>query len=253
MALMELAVPLVVILCLYRTIRVTWAMIALMLLAVPVFFIGAELMRSFYSKFVAAGGWGAVDPWFAIGWNLDRLFIYYIDVINKFYYVLDTQLFGTSDFWFRGIGSIASNFGLTEDPTKRPFTVLELILDSTGVRTPEMTNFGGFTQLASDFGWWGFLIYFILVILLFATHAGAVRGSMLCVGLYPLLFLNFADMARRIILYESRTIFPMVIFVVTYLGIHVLTAAVPLISKYAPRRLRQTRPQPRPQFGRSLT
>lgn len=251
MALMELAVPLVVILCLYRTIRVTWAMIALMLLAVPVFFIGAELMRSFYSKFVAAGGWGAVDPWFAIGWNLDRLFIYYIDVINKFYYVLDTNLFGTSDFWFRGIGSIASNFGLSEDPTKRPFTVLELILDSTGVRTPEMTNFGGFTQLASDFGWWGFPVYFMLVFLLFATHAGAIRGSMLCVGLYPLLFLNFADMARRIILYESRTIFPLIIFVVTYLGIHVLTAAVPLVSKRAVGRQRQS--ASRPQFGRSPT
>lgn len=253
MALMELAVPLVVILCLYRTIRVTWAMIALMVLAVPVFFISAELMRSFYSKFVAAGGWGAVDPWFAIGWNLDRMFIYYIDVTNKFYYVLDTQLFGTSDFWFRGIGSIASNFGLSEDPTKRQFIVLELVLDSTGVRTPEMTNFGGFTQMVSDFGWWGFLVYFILVILLFATHAGAIKGSMLCVGLYPLMFLNFADMARLIILYESRAIFPLIIFLVTYFGIHVLTAAVPLISKYSARRRRQTSPQPRPQFGRSPT
>jgi hypothetical protein len=250
MALMELAVPLVVILCLYRVVRVTWSHIALMLLAVPTFFIGAELMRSFYSKFVAAGGWGAIDPWFAIGWNLDRLFIYYIDVINKFYYVLDENLSGTSDFWFRGIGSIASNFGLTEDPTAREFTVLELILDGTGVRTPEMTNFGGFTQLFSDFGWWGFLAYIGLVILFFATHANAVRGSMLCVGLYPVLFLNFTDMARRIILFESRAIFPLVIFVVIYLGILIVSSAVPLKQDSSSR----GRPHHRPvlKFGHSL-
>jgi hypothetical protein len=236
-ALMELAVPLLVVLCLYRCIHVRWWQLALMVLAVPVFFISAELLRSFYSKFVAAGGWEAVDPWFAIGWNLERLFIYYIDVINKFYFVLDTNQQGTSDFWFRGIGSIASNFGLAEDPTKREFIPLELMLDGTGVRTPEMTNYGGFTQLLSDFGWWGLVVYLGLVTGLFATHAGAVRGSMLCIGLYPLLFLNFTDMARRIILYESRAIFPLIIFMVAYFGIHLMTSAVPL----------------RPQFGRSLT
>jgi hypothetical protein len=228
MALMEMAVPLIVLLRLYRVIRVRWLHLALMLLAVPVFFIAAELMRSFYAKFVAAGGWGAIDPWFAIGWNLDRLFIYYIDVINKFYYVLDTNLSGTSQFWSKGVASIFSNFGLAEDPQKVPFSTLELILDGTGVRTPEMTNFGGFTQLFSDFGWWGFLIYIGLVLLLFLTHAGAVRGSMLCVGIYPLMFLNFADMARRIILYESRAIFPLAIFLFTYAGVHILSSAVPL-------------------------
>ena len=228
MALMEMAVPLVVILRLYRVIRVRWLYLALMLLAVPVFFIAAELMRSFYAKFVVAGGWGAVDPWFAIGWNLDRLFIYYIDVVNKFYYVLDTDLSGTSEFYAKGVASIFSNFGLAEDPKKVPFSTLELILDGTGVRTPEMTNFGGFTQLYSDFGGWGFLIYIGLVLLLFVTHAGAVRGSMLCVGIYPLMFLNFADMARRIILYESRAIFPLAIFLCTYAAIHILSSAIPL-------------------------
>jgi hypothetical protein len=202
-----------------------------------VFFVAAELMRSFSAKFVdEGGGWGAIDPWFALGWNLERLFIYYIDVVNKFYFVLETQQFGTSQFWWKGTGSILSNFGLAKDPTAVEFSVLELIMDGLGVRTPEMTNFGGFTQLMSDFGWFGFLVYLGLVLALFATHAGAVRGSMLCVGLYPLMFLNFADMARRIILYESRALFPLAIFLATYGVIHIMSSAVPL-RPYAARPL----------------
>jgi hypothetical protein len=228
MALLEMMVPLIVILCLYRRIRVSWLHLALMLLAVPIFFVAAELMRSFYAKFVAAGGWGAIDPWFAFFWNFERFFIYYIDVINKFYFILENNQYGLTHYWFGGIASIFSNFGLTEDPKQQDFSPLGLILDATGVRTPEMTNIGGFSQLFTDFGWWGVPVYLGLVILLFATHAGALRGSMLCVGLYPLLFLNFTDMARRIILYESRALFPLTIFLVAYAGIHLLSSAVPV-------------------------
>jgi hypothetical protein len=229
-ALIEMAIPLVVILTLYRCIRIRWWQIGLILVMVPVFFISAELLRSFSAKFVdEGGGWGMIDPWFALGWNLDRLFIYYIDVINKFYYVFDTNLHGISHHWNRGIASILSNFDLMENPKKVGFSVLETILDANAVRTPEMTNWGGFTQLFTDFGMWGILVYLGLVILFFVTHAGAVRGSMLCLGIYPLLYINFADMARLLIIYESRADFPLFTFLVAYAGCHVLSAAVPLL------------------------
>jgi hypothetical protein len=233
-ALIEMAVPLVVLLTMYRQIRITWPQIALLVLALPVFFISAELFRSFNSKFVEEGaGWGMIDPWFALGWNLDRLFIYYIDVINKFYYVFETHQLGMTDHWFRGIGAILSHFGLTEDPTKRLFSVLETILDANDVRTPEMTNWGGFTQLYTDFGLWGLPAYIGMVCVFFAAHAGATRGSMFCVGIYPLLYVNFADMARLLVIYESRAIFPLVVFSVAYAGCRLLSSAAPLPSTAA--------------------
>jgi len=229
-ALIEMAIPLVVILTLYRCVRIRWWQIGVILVMVPVFFISAELLRSFSAKFVdEGGGWGMIDPWFALGWNLDRLFIYYIDVINKFYYVFDTHLYGMSHHWQRGIASILSNFGLMEDPKKVDFFVLEAILDANAVRTPEMTNWGGFTQLYTDFGPWGLLVYLGLVILFFVTHAGAVRGSMLCLGIYPVLYINFADMARLLIIYESRAVFPLTTFLAAYAVCHILSAAVPLL------------------------
>jgi len=228
LALLELAIPLLVILSMYRQIRITWLHIALLVLMVPVFFISAELMRSFSSKFVEeGGGWGMIDPWFALGWNLDRLFIYYIDVTNKFYYVFDTGQYGMTHHWDHGVASILSRFDLMDDPRKEEFSVLAAILDASAVRTPEMTNMGGFTQLYTDFGWAGLLAYLGLIMMLFATHAGALRGSMLCLGLYPLLFENFADMARFLVIYESRAIFPLFIFLITYGIVHLLSSAIP--------------------------
>jgi len=224
MALMEMALPLIVILCLYKRLRFSWIGLILVVLSVPMFFVVAELFRSFYAKFVRVGGWNQVDPWFAIGWNLERFFVYYIDVLNKFYFTLEAGLSGTSRYWLGGIASIASNFGLAENPKKQPFTQLSLLVEGHGVRTPEMTNFGGLTQLYSDFGGWGLPVYCSFVMILFLSHAGASRGNMLCLGLYPVFFVTFADFARRILFYESRALFPLIAFLLAYGVIRLLAS-----------------------------
>lgn len=222
-ALLETAIPLLVVFALLGDVRVGWGRLTAMVLAVPVFFLATEAFRSFYSKFVDdSGSWDAVSFDFVLAWNLERFFSYYVDVTNKLYLKLSEGSFGLTEYWRRGIDQILARFGFAEFPE---FPLLFEMLERQGIWAVELTNPGGLQQIASDFGYWGVGVYAGLIALLLWTHASARRGSLFAFGAFPVLYVAFADLVRLVYLYETRSMFPLFLFLLAWLFCRLVAAS----------------------------
>jgi len=232
-ALLELAIPLLVVFSLLGDIRIGWARLTAIVLSVPLFFLATEAFRSFYSKFVdTASGWNDVSFAFLLQWNLERFFSYYVDVANKLYLKLEEGTFGLTDYWRKGMDQILARFGLAEFPEE---DLIFQMLERQGVWAVELTNPGGLQQIASDFGPWGVLVYSGLIGLLLLSHAAARRGSVFAFGAFPVLYVAFADLVRLVYVYETRALFPFVLFLGSWLAVRLVaaseTAATPARSR----------------------
>ncbi len=211
LALLEFLLPLMVVLTLMGRIRIGWGRLFAIVGFVPVFFLSTEIFRSFWSKFAdTGGGLSQFSLDFIIAWNLERFFSYYVDVTNKLYLTLTEQFFWQTSFWSVGMSRMLYRFGLSELPDE---SILFDTLERFGVRSQELTNPGGLQTFMSDFGWWGVAAYLGLVVLLLVAHRSARLGAPMAYGLYPVLWFTFADLVRLNYLYESRAIFPLILFV----------------------------------------
>jgi hypothetical protein len=211
LALLEFLLPLMVVLTLLGRIRIGWGRLVAIVGFVPVFFLSTEIFRSFWSKFAdTAGGLSQFSLEFIIAWNLERFFSYYVDVTNKLYLTLSEQFFGQTSFWSVGVSRMLYRFGLSEFPDE---SILFDTLERFGVRSRELTNPGGLQTFLSDFGWWGIGVYVAFVVLLLVAHRSARLGAPMAYGIYPFLWFTFADLVRLNYLYESRAIFPLILFV----------------------------------------
>jgi hypothetical protein len=222
-ALLELAIPLLVVFSLLGDIRIGWARLTAIILSVPAFFLATEVFRSFYAKFVdTASGWNEVTFSFLLQWNLERFFSYYVDVANKLYLKISEETFGATDYWRKGIDQMLARFGLAEFPEAD--LIFEL-LERQGAWAIELTNPGGLQQIASDFGYWGILVYAGLIGLLLLSHAAARRGSLFAFGAFPVLYVAFADLVRLVYLYETRALLPFVLFLGTWLALRLVASS----------------------------
>ena len=211
LALLEVLLPLMVVLTLMGRIRIGWGRLLAIVGFVPVFFLTTEIFRSFWSKFAdTAGGLSQFSLDFIIAWNLERFFSYYVDVTNKLYLTLTEQFFWQTSFWSVGMSRMLYRFGLADFPNE---SILFDTLERFGVRSQELTNPGGLQTFMSDFGWWGIAAYLGLVLILLATHRSARLGAPMAYGVYPVLWFTFTDLVRLNYLYESRAIFPLILFV----------------------------------------
>jgi hypothetical protein len=211
LALLEFLLPMMVVLTLMGRIRIGWGRLFAIVGFVPVFFLSTEIFRSFWSKFAdTGGGLSQLSLDFIIAWNLERFFSYYVDVTNKLYLTLTEQFFWQTSFWSVGVSRMLYRFGLAEFPDE---SILFETLERFGVRSRELTNPGGLQTFMSDFGWWGVVAYLGLVVVLLVAHRSARLGAPMAYGLYPVLWFTFADLVRLNYLYESRAIFPLILFV----------------------------------------
>jgi len=213
LAILEFAVPVLVVLSLLGQITVPLSRVFLIGAAVPTLFVVGEIFRSFYAKFVQESGWSHLDLGFILQWNLERLALYYADVTNKFYFLLQEQYFYMTDFYLQGVLRIGSRLGLTERPSSDDLWIL---IDQFDVSNEEMTNPGGLAVLLSDFGWWGWGVLALLVFLFFLLHWRAVRGHILALALYPVFFLTIVELPRFVYLYSSRSLTPLLLFLMAY-------------------------------------
>ena len=238
LALLEFAIPALVVLSLLRLVIIRLTHIVMIGLGVPALFVLGEIFRSFYAKFVREGGWNQLELGFILQWNLERLALYYIDTLNKFYFQLKYQYFHITEFYAEGTLKMLSRLGLAERPLD---TVLDPLVSSFNYGAEEMTNPGGLAVLLSDFGWVGLAVFAVFVLILFATHWLALRGGIVALGLYPILYLTMLEMPRFVYLYLSRALFPFLLF----LGVVLL---VSLVSRRTPSRASAEppgRPSPR--------
>ncbi|HYC03895.1 MAG TPA: hypothetical protein VED40_11400 [Azospirillaceae bacterium] len=213
LALLEFMVPLLVVLSLLRQMFIPAARLALIGVAVPVLFVIAEIFRSFYAKFVEDTGWAHLDIGFVLQWNLERLALYYTDVTNKSYFIMNEQFFHITEYWSSGVLRMIGRF-TGYIPEKN--NAVNFFAHQFDVGNEEMTNPGGLAMLMSDFGWWGFAVLLAFILSMFLTHWRAAKGHILSLGLYPILFLNFLELPRIVYIYNSRAIFPLLLFFAAY-------------------------------------
>jgi hypothetical protein len=214
-ALFEFLVPLAVVLSQHKVLRVTPARLTAFVLFVPAFFVLTELFRSFSAKFVGSGDWSGLDPWFIVGWNLERFFIYYADTVDKLYFVIDHQFFFSTQGWFDGIARIAARLGFLDIASLVAPDLMDTAL-VYGARHPEMTNPGGLASLMSDFGWGGIAVWLALLAGLLTGHARSQRGGLLALGLYPVFYITFTEMPRYIYIFQTRALFPLALYLMSY-------------------------------------
>lgn len=226
LALLEFAIPLIVMLSLLRVVTIRLTHLIMMGFGIPALFVLGEIFRSFYRKFVEESGWSQLELSFILQWNLERLALYYTDTQNKFYFQMKYQFFNITEFYAEGVRKIASRFGLVERPDMK---ALGSLVSSFDYGNEEMTNPGGLAILLSDFGWYGLGLFAVFILVLFAFHWRAVRGGMLALACYPILFLTLLEMPRFIYLYLSRALFPLVLFLCVFM-------LVRLVSRQAPNR-----------------
>jgi oligosaccharide repeat unit polymerase len=237
LALMELAVPAIVVLSMLRLMRVTVGRMLLIAFGVPTIFVVAEVFRSFYAKFVEEIGWAHLSFSFVLQWNLERLALYYTDVLNKFYLILQTHYFGTTQFYLEGVHRMAARLGWSGD------TKIEELADWValfGAGNVEMTNPGGLASLFTDFGWWAVPVLFGFAFLLMLNHWRANRGGLLALAMYPTLFMTAVELPRFVYLYSSRVLFPMMVFLAAYAGARLLSSR----TRHGPAPGPETEPHP---------
>ncbi len=226
LALLEFAIPALVVLSLLRLVIIRLTHLIMIGLGVPALFVLGEIFRSFYAKFVRESGWNQLELGFILQWNLERLALYYVDTLNKFYFQMKYQFFHITQFYAEGTLKMLSRLGLAERPTD---TVLDPLVSAFSYGAEEMTNPGGLAVMLSDFGWAGLVVFGVFVLVLFAAHWRALRGGMIALACYPILFLTMLEMPRFVYLYLSRALFPFLLF----LGVLLL---VSLISRQTPSR-----------------
>jgi len=216
LALIEFAIPVVVVLAMMGVVRIGWGRLIFLVLFVPIFFLCTEIFRSFYVKFVdVSGDWTGLSFEFVLAWNLERFFSYYADVTNKLYFMLSEQYFYIGDFWASGLTRILARFGIGEIPE---FLPIFHAFERFGVRNVELTNPGGLQSFLADFGWWGIGAYGLLIVLLLTAHRQMRLGRAFAYGAYPVLFVTFSDLVRLVYVYESRSVFPMILFLLSYVA-----------------------------------
>ena len=230
LALMEIAVPALVVLSLRRQISITVGRLAALVTGVPVLFVTAEVFRSFNAKFVEETGWAYLDFSFILQWNLERLALYYTDVTNKFYLILNTGYFYTTAFYEEGIQRILARFGFEEVSNSALSEWVYLF----GAGNPEMTNPGGLASMFTDMGWWAVPALLFFAVMLLVAHWRAARGSIFCLAVYPVMFLAMVELPRFVYLYQSRVVFPFAFFLVVWLAALLLssrTRSAPLLEQ----------------------
>jgi oligosaccharide repeat unit polymerase len=236
LALMEIMVPALVVLSLRRHIAIKVGRLLALMAAVPVVFVTAELFRSFWSKFVEEGGWAYLDFSFILQWNLERMALYYTDAINKFYLILQTEFFYTTAFYEEGIQRILARLGFEPEGNSALSQWVELF----GTGNPEMTNPGGLAQMFTDLGWWGVPALLVLALALLLFHWRASRGSIFALAVYPVLYLTIVELPRFVYIYQSRSLFPLIFFVMVWVACLLLSSRVrtPMLADSEPDGLR---------------
>lgn len=208
LALVEFVLFLVISLELLRVIKIRMKSIVIGVVLFIVLFAAAELSRQFYVQYALSGA--DIDNNFAFQWTTERLYTYYSDPVNKFYLVLDHELFFRGMSFMDPITMIVRKF----DPKflMGGFDVQQYGVD-TGFIFPDFNNVGAISRFFLDFGYFGAILYFIFFYLFSAIYCRAKRpDSFLSFSLYPAFVIGGMEFIRLFYFYDTRSIIPLTIF-----------------------------------------
>jgi hypothetical protein len=205
----ETLVSVILPLNLYGIIRLSVKQIFFVSMAFVLSFMAFEFSRNFYIQYIERGQ--ANIDWdffvFAFQYTLDKFFLYYMDCVNKFVFVISNDLGGTGGQLKILIEPLAS-LGIVDTSY---FQINQYL--SSEYFTDMLTNYGAATVLYLDFGWLGILFIVIAFMILCFLFKACLRGVFEFVPYYNLLILSFLELPRIPYWYFSRFTIPLFFYI----------------------------------------
>ncbi|WP_224485307.1 hypothetical protein [Robertkochia aurantiaca] len=205
LALIELVLPLFLVYLIIQQKRIQIGKLFKYIATFVIFFMIFELSRQFKNQY----GNEELDLGYKISWTLERLFAYYGDTQNKFYYGLENELAYTTNHYSDWIANVLENLGINLSSKNR--------IDYGEFRWRDFTNHGGLNMIYTDFGILGLIIGLVTIFWsFFLLWFRLINGNLFAWSVYPFFFIWILELARYNPFYLTRFLVPLFVFMTVY-------------------------------------